>query len=431
MLDALGVFMEAIDPMSKRLFPLFSLTILLLLASGCSADAVRSQTQRLVSQARLAQEAGSPPASSENQLLVTGADGNLFLVDAASGKRFALTTDASARRQYLQPTWSPDGDRIAWARLDGRRSTLEVSRFDGSDRSELAVPFLPFYLYWSPTGERLAYLSNWMTLDQASMALRVVEFEDGAGSVRTLAEGQPFYFSWAPDGEQLLTHIGNERVELLNLDGESQSLQISGGLFPAPQWAPDGERLVYATADAQQRLILTDVEGEEQAELTDYPGRITFSMSPDGARLAYVVTERTSPSSTFGPLYVVDVDTLRTREVTSNPVLGFYWSPEGDQLAYHGVEFVGRRLGLRWYVWDGRRSNPFAGFFPSSVYLENYMPFFDQYSQSHRIWSPDGNAFVFIGTVPDGRSGVWVQHVEDGGEPTLIGAGVSATWSPR
>lgn len=399
--------------------------------TGCSTDTVRSQMQRMVAQTRLAQEASSPPATPENQILVTGVDGNLFLVDIASRKRFALTTDASPRRQYLQPTWSPDGAQIAWGRMEGGRSTLEVTGFDGSNRSEVTVPFPPFYFFWSPTGERLAYLSNWRSLDQMSMALRVVEFEEGETTIRTLGEGQPFYFSWAPDGEQILTHVGNERIELLNLDGESQSLRISGGLFPAPQWAADGERLVYATVDAQQRLIVTNLEGEEQVELTDYPGRITFSLSPDNARLAYVVTERTSMASTLGPLYVVDVDTLRTREVTKNPVLGFFWSPAGDRLAYLGVEVVGQRVGLRWYVWDGQRSMPYAGFFPSSVFMQNYLPFFDQYAQSHRIWSPDGSALVYIGTALDGRSGVWVQDVDAGGEPTLIGPGITATWSPR
>ena len=418
--------------MWKRVFLLCSLMVVLLATSGCAADVRRSQAQRLAAQARLTQEASSPPARPDNHLLVTGADGNLFLVDAESGKRFALTTDASPQRRYVQPSWSPDGDRIAWTRLDGRRSTVEVSRFDGSERAALEAPFAPFYFFWSPAGDRLAYLSNWMTPGQASMALRVVEFEEEGGlTARTLAEGQPFYFSWSPDGEQLLTHVGNERVELLTLEGDAQSLRISGGQFSAPQWAADGERLVYAIADARQRLIVADVTGEEQVELTDYPGRITFSLSSDGERLAYVITERAARQNTLGPLYAVDVEPLRTREVTSNPVVGFYWSPAGDRLAYLTAEIIRGRVGLRWNVWDGRRSTAYAGFFPSGVFLENYLTFFDQYAQSHRIWSPDGDAFVFAGTLPDGRSGVWVQDTVAGSEPRLISAGVAAAWSPQ
>ena len=108
--------------MIKRLLPPFMFTLFLLMAAGCSADRLPSQAQRLVSQIRLASEASAPPADPANQLLVSGTDGNLFLVDAATGARFALTTDASPQRQYLQPVWSPDGAQIAWARREGRRS---------------------------------------------------------------------------------------------------------------------------------------------------------------------------------------------------------------------------------------------------------------------------------------------------------------------
>lgn len=416
--------------MGKRLLPLLSLLAILLVTAGCSAEAVRNQANRLVAQARLASEAGAIPDSPANRVLIAGADGNLFLAAPDGSERFALTTDASNSRRYVQPTWAPDGERIAWARLDGARSFLETSRFDGSERSELAVPFPPFYIYWSPTSDRLAYLSNWMSLDQPSMALRL--FDVAQGAVTTLAEGQPFYFSWAPDGQRLLTHIGNERVEVQSIDGAQESLLISGGVFPAPQWAPDGERLVYATADTgSQRLIVADTAGQELAEVTDYPGRISFSLSGDSSRLAYVVTDRDSTSSTLGPLYVVDVDSRRTREITGNPVLAFYWSPSGDKLAYLGLEFVEGRLGLRWYVWDGQQSTPYAAYFPSRIYLDSYLPFFDQYAQSHRIWSPDGDAFVFTGTLPDGRSGVWVQALAADSEPLLVGPGVFATWSPQ
>jgi len=420
--------------MMKRFLPLVILCLFALTAAGCAADALPVQARWLVAQMRPAAKTSSPPASPENQVLVAGADGNLWLVDATTGERFDLTTDAAAQRQYMQPTWSPDGAQIAWAKREGQRNYLETSRFDGAGRRAVSVPFLPFYLFWSPDSARLAYLSNWLTLDQPSMALRVAEFgaADGSGSVRTLAEGQPFYFSWAPDGQRLLLHIGGERVEVLSLDGNVESLQISGGQFPAPQWADDGARLVYAVADAaRQRLIVTDTTGQELTELTDFAGRVSFSLSPDGQRLAYIVTEQDAALSTLGPLYAVEVATLRTREITSDPVLAFFWSPAGDKLAYLGLEFFAGRLGLRWYVWDGRTVTPYARFLPTRAFLENYLPFFDQYAQSHRVWAADGRAFVFTGTLADGRSGVWVQAVAPDSAPLWVGPGVFATWSPR
>lgn len=409
--------------------------VALFMSAGCSAaltpDQLQQQVQQLIAQVRLAREASSPPAGPENQVLVLGEDGNLFLIDATSGERFALTIDASPRRQYLQPTWSPDGEHIAWTRLESRKSVLEISRFDGSDRRSAVTPLPPFYFFWSPEGERLAYLSNWVAMDRPTIALRLVELIEGALDVRTLTTGRPLYFSWAPDGEALLTHVEAERVELLRIDGEVEPLEITAAQFAAPQWSADGQRLVYATANGRAQLIVADSAGRELVELTDYEGRIAFSLSANGTRVAYVVTEASVRLNTFGPLYVVDIETLRTAEVTNEPVLAFYWSPDGSRLAYLSPEFAGGRFGLRWSVWDGRRATKYALFFPSTVFVENYLPFFDQYAQSHRIWAPDSSAFVFAGTLPDGRSGIWVQDVVAGGEPRLLGPGVVASWSPR
>lgn len=411
------------------------IAVLLFMTAGCSAaltpDRLQQPLQRFITQARLAREASSPPAGPENQVLVVGEDGNLFLIDATDGDRFALTVDASSRRRYLQPAWSPDGEYIAWTQLEGSSSALEISRFDGSDRRRVATPLPPFYFFWSPEGERLAYLSNWVTMGRPTIALRLVELKEGNLDARTLAVGRPLYFSWSPDGETLLTHIEAERIELLGIDGEVEPLVLTAAQFSAPQWSADGQRLLYATANGRARLIVADGAGQELIELTDYEGRIAFSLSPDGRRVAYVATEAPVRLSTFGPLYVVDIETLRTAEVTDDPVLAFYWSPDGGRLAYLSPEFVGGRLGLRWWVWDGRRTTQYALFFPTAVFVENYLPFFDQYAQSHRIWSPDGKAFVFAGALPDGRSGVWVQDVAVGGEPRLLGPGVIASWSPR
>jgi TolB protein len=82
-------------------------------------------------------------------------------------------------------------------------------------------------------------------------------------------------------------------------------------------------------------------------------------------------------------------------------------------------------------VWDGATTRRYAAFFPSRVLLRDYLPYFDQYAQSHRLWSPDGSAFVFAGTLANGESGIWLQPVgEEDAQPVSLGPGVYATWSP-
>jgi TolB protein len=404
---------------------------LLLLLAGCSPSAMREQVGRLVFRQPAAPVVTTPPGDPSSRILIQGEDGNLYIASLEEEGRFALTDDASRRRLYGQATWSPDGSRVAWSELGSEGSRLVTSRFDGSERHVLDVPYLPFYIAWNPKGDQLAYLSNWQAIDGPSMALRLVDLLDSGNSAVTLASGQPFYFSWAPDGERLLAHIDNERVELYNLEGEAESLVISGGLFSAPQWSPLGEQLVYAVGGATtQQLLLTDLEGEQLQELTGYRGRAAFSFSPDGERVAYIVTEDDLPAGTLGPLYVVETGSLRTREISDRPVLAFFWSPDGSKLAYLALEQVNGRVGMRWRVWDGESTREHASFFPSRVFLRDYLPYFDQYAQSHRIWSPDSTALVFAGTLANGDSGVWVQVDEEGVAPVSLGEGVSATWTP-
>jgi TolB protein len=411
------------------------LALLLILPSGCSSATLREQAQRLWVRP-FAVQTTTPPADSTNRILLQGTDGNLYITSPDGTERFALTDDASRRRVYGQPAWSPDGDRIAWNELTRDRSALLTSRYDGSERTSLDVPFLPFYIYWSPTGRQLAYLSNWRLVDKPSMALRLVDVAEEEQVAKTLAAGQPFYFSWSPDGSRLLAHIDGERVEVYDVvaeGGDTQSLIISGGAFSAPQWSATGDQLVYAIADNQtQHLLLTDLAGRPLQTLTDYDGRVSFLLSPDGQQLAYVATDPEVAASTLGPLYVVDVETRRTRELSNRPVLAFYWSPDSQKLAFLTLDTVNGSIGMRWNVWDGKATRQYTTFLPSRELLQNYLPFFDQYAQSHRIWSPESDAFVFAGTLASGENGVWVQAIgEDATAPLSLGPGVLATWSPR
>lgn len=396
-----------------------------LLLSACSADPVRSFAIRPVAQ--------STPLVPGNRIVVQSFNGNIFTVNPDGSNRVNLTTDARRGRQYQQPTWSPTAESVAFARVDalGNRvlAALVTAVHDGSSRAELAVPFPPFYLNWSPTGSQIAFLSNWMGLEGPSMALRLYDVANN--SVDTLAEGSPYYFSWSPDGANLLAHIGENRLEIQSAQGERTALMNTAAGFGAPQWASDGDRIVYAVEDGLgQNVVIDSAEGGSPSVVTDFDERISFGLSPTGDRLAYVLTPTASQVNTLGPLYVTDIATRRTRELTGGPVWAFFWSPDGAKLAWLAIDQSTGRLWLRWQVWDGAKSTTYARFLPTRVFLERYLAFSDQYAQSMRIWSPDSSRFVYTGTDENERPGVWVQSLE-GGAPDWIAAGVFAAWSPQ
>ena len=96
--------------------------------------------------------------------MVVGLDGNLSTMRPDGTDRVALTTDAGPGVQFTQPTWSPDGQRIAWIEIRnigvGAAATLVTSTVDGSTRTEALLDVGAFYLYWDPSSSKVAYLGS-------------------------------------------------------------------------------------------------------------------------------------------------------------------------------------------------------------------------------------------------------------------------------
>jgi TolB protein len=410
------------------------LAVAALLLTGCNNPEAMRQFELLAAQNQAILRAQG--VNPHNRLLIQDSDGNIFTTRPDGSERVPLTTDANSQHQYSQPTWSPTGNKIAWSELDIRsgelKSSLMVSQFNGLTRNHFDLPFAPFYLQWSPDESRLAYLSNWLNLDQstATIALRLINLSAVTNTISTLAQGEPLYLVWSPDSDRILIHIDNDRLEFWDTAGRGSPLNQTFAAFPTPQWSSDGSRLLYAVgAQGAQTLILADAEGNQLQEITDYDQSIAFSLSPDDKRVAYAVTPSNINIAAFGPLYVVDLASNQTREVAAQPVMAFFWSPDGSKLAYLFTDDSGPEVRLRWSVWDGKENKDFASIVPSRLFMEGYLQFFDQYARGMNIWSPDSTAFAYAAVDDQLGSNIWVQRL-DAPEPENVSPGVYVAWSP-
>jgi hypothetical protein len=122
---------------------------------------------------------------------------------------------------------------------------------------------------------------------------------------------------------------------------------------------------------------------------------------------------------------VVDVATGAVVEVTQSPSIGFFWSPDGEALLV--LEPTSSAAEVDVQVWaDGETRSLFA-IAPQRGFVRDVLQFFDQYSQSLQLWSPDSSAVVLVGEVDD-EEGVWV-HDLDGNVPVKVFDGGWAAWS--
>jgi Tol biopolymer transport system component len=370
----------------------------------------------------------SEVAGLPGRLAILNAAGDLVTMDPDGSDELVLDEVEAGRSQVRQPTWSPDGRRVAWVHVEiteagALSAAVATSTGDGTRPTEARTAVVPFYLSWDPTSSRIAYLGS---PSEDEIELGILEIA-GRSAGTPLENGQPFYLSWGPNGDQLLVHVGEDRLERLGLDGSLATVAERPGSFSAPVWTPDGRTFVYASIDTgDQRLVVRGARAGSERTLVPYEGLIAFVVSPDGERIAFQVLE---PERTL-PLSVIDIGTGETVEITDHASASFFWSPDGERLLFLDPDPDTEQLWYRWGVWDGTSSFLTPRFVPSPRMAGEYLQFFEQYAQSMSLWSPDSRAFAYPGTNEDGEEGIWIQSARPDRAAVLVADGDVVAWSP-
>lgn len=394
------------------------------------------------------------------RIAIETAEGQIFTVLGDGSNPVPLTNPDEGTRNGV-PTWSADASRLGWVTTNDAsgESFVRSARFDGSDWFEHPVESAPFYLSWDPTGAQVATLAP----GDLGLELGVVSLPDAA--YRAVDEGAPFWFSWNPDADGFLVHASGLRLDLVPIDGASQVLEPVPGAFQAPRWVDGPVELIYADQqDGQHFLVVAGPDGGGRRALVTYDGYLQFTVAPasglialqvidpDRAPRADVITaslqdrdadivdpiprNELTVIATFGGDPFVLYPTVE--DFTPSPVLAFYWSPDGNSLAWlleinPGTGDCASETALyEWQFWTGSSITPGPRFVPTPTFACNYVPFFDQLDQSVSFWSPDAALFTYAGTDQlTGERGVWTIRPGTFEPPELTAEGEIGVWSSQ
>lgn len=253
---------------------------------------------------------------------------------------YTINVDGSGERRLTDspgldgyPTWSPDGERIAFSSDRDGNWELYVMNADGSGQRRLTTtPEDEAVPAWSPDGEKIAYVTD--VIDNPTIYVMNADGSDH----RRLVDGN--WPSWSPDGERLAYtdySVGEERLAVMNADGSQQRrvpsslarrLTGTAAAYEAA-YSPDGKRFAYVAAPGtnNEEIYVMNVDGSHRTRLTDIPSYDHWppTWSPDSTRIAFT-SDGTKDNA---EIYVVNSNGSGLTKLTDNPAYDAFpaWRP--------------------------------------------------------------------------------------------------------
>lgn len=266
---------------------------------------------------------------------------------------------ARAEAPDSEPSWSPDGRRIAFRRLADaggldERAQIFVVGADGRGLRNLtrascgASCLANEEPAWSPDGKRIAFVrSLGRPAPARPRAVGIFVMDANGAHVRQLTQRSGTFRTedraptWSPDGKRIafmsanttFRPAGASTLYVINADGtHARVVRTLAHGWPgagAPSWSPDGKLLLYSTycwfgncgqPPVGAQLYTVALDGKSPRQVTRLSGNsLEPRWSPDGKQIVFVRNPRVGSG---GDVYVVGADGKGLRRVTKVPGLG-------------------------------------------------------------------------------------------------------------
>ena len=195
---------------------------------------------------------------------------DVFVMDADGTDMRQITPERAAQSSF-RPTWSPNGERVAFLRSDVvalnspiRFGDLFVMNVDGSEESRLTVGKLATGPAWSPDGRSIALAVGTPGDGVPTVADTDIWVVDLAGGQPRRLTHTPSSFesapAWSPDGSRIAfarwrvatQFDGKGAIHVVNRDGLGGRRVLSPRHFASGpyglSWSPDGRLLALETS---------------------------------------------------------------------------------------------------------------------------------------------------------------------------------------
>jgi Tol biopolymer transport system component len=248
----------------------------------------------------------------------------IYVINLGTGAERRLTfSDPDIENTH--PSWSPDGTTIVFdSNRDGTWNLYSI-RSDGTGERRLTSPAgasagavtenFARHPEWSPDGRLIAFDS-----DRDGNGEFYVIRPDGTGLRRiTESSANESHPLWTPRGELVVARTEDGKRSLWAVHAESgntRSLFDASRNYGGVNISPNGRRFVYlSSAEATPRLFVAPMDGSAPPRPITPPGATSYeaAWSRDGRRIAFY-SDRTGAHE----LYVMNADGTGSRQVTNS-----------------------------------------------------------------------------------------------------------------
>ncbi|WP_181135902.1 prolyl oligopeptidase family serine peptidase [Psychrosphaera saromensis] len=299
--------------------------------------------------------AGSPKVSPDgkqvvyvrqsNDIMTDGTNSNIWIVDVNGKKHRPLF---SGKKQFYAPVWSPSGDRLAYISNTDGRTQLYVRWMDTGQTALLTnVQSSIRNISWSPNGEHIAFT---MSVKELGQPLTVKMPKKPKGAKWSPKVTYVTKAKYQADGAGILEPAYTHIFVVPALGGTPRQLTSdnynhSGSLA----WGKDGQSIYFSAnrsdnweyESRESDIFSVNMNGDIK-QITSKPGTESSpKVSPDGKYIAYISTDNKKLAYRNRHLMIKslsgNMQTNLSKDI-DNSLSNIHWNNKSSGLYYQMAE---------------------------------------------------------------------------------------------
>ena len=276
---------------------------------------------------------------SSMDIMTDGTRRSIWVVDLDGDNHRPLVSGAG---NFSSPRWSPSGDRLAYLSNTEGKTQLFVQWLDGGETAKVTtLPESPRSIVWSPDGKNIAF-TRFVPSPPPKLADMPAKPKGAKwAEPATVVDRMTFRF----DGGGYLPS-GNQQVFVVPADGGTPR-QMTSGDYPisgSVSWMPDSQSIIFSSNrredveyhPRQNDLYAASLLTGELKQMTDHAGPENDpAVSPDGRYLAYTSAADTRQGYNRADLRVMDLASGESRSLTADldrSVSDIQWSADSKSV---------------------------------------------------------------------------------------------------